>query len=190
MARKSTPNTTSTKGAPKGKGDNGPGKSRPIKTSAEQDEIRRAAKRRPSRTTGLSQYGSGRDLFTELYKDRRRQAEDAKHVREMEQWEFRRAQATKALEHDWFAQLRPGTTAHRFASKVLDIFPLAEPLGRPGQPGYKSRTQSALEDALDMMSDQDILNEKAIRHGKIVVSTALRWAYDQLKAEASELANA
>ncbi len=53
MARKSTPNTTSTKGAPKGKGENGPGKSRPIKTSAEQDEIRRAAKRRPRKAMGL-----------------------------------------------------------------------------------------------------------------------------------------
>ena len=189
MARKSTPNTTS-KGAPKGKGDNGPGKTRPIKTSDEQNEIRRAAKRRPTKTSGLSQYSSGKDLFSGIYADRRQRAEYTKALRELGQWEFRRDQAAKAMEHDWFVQLRPGTTAHRFAVKVLDIFPLAEPVGRAGQPGFKSRTQSALEDALNMMSDHDILQEKSIRHGRNVVSNALRWAYDQLKAETSSLVDA
>lgn len=149
------------------------------RTAAENDVIRRAKKAK-QRSNGGRTPSTGAGYLDGLLADRRARAEAARHEREAEQYYFRVDQAQKATEHEWFIELKPGTVSYTVAKRVLDEFPLADP-----SEGV-SRTQQAIANAIEALSDEQAVYEQAVRHGVRVAQTALRWSYDQLKAARAE----
>lgn len=145
------------------------------RTAEENDNIRRAKKAK-QRSSGGRTPNTGAGYLDGLLADRRVRAEAARHEREAEQYYFRVDQARKATEHRWFQELKPGTVSYTVAQRVLDEFPLADP--REGV----SRTQMAIANAIEALSDEQAVYERAVRHGVRVAQAALRWSYDQLKA--------
>lgn len=165
----------------KNKGGDTPDGVKSTQKTPEQNDTVRRTKKAHQRHGGTKQATGS--LFEELLEDRRQQATEARQQRELDAYYFSCEQATRAREHSWFVELKPGTTAYRFAVAVLEAFPLAD-LTQQEKETKVSRTAKAAQQAWAQMSESDILHDKAIGHGRRVATTALRWAYDQLTAGA------
>lgn len=161
---------------------NGTGSSK-YRTAAEDQADRRAmkAKQKARAGSGDRSLTPGSDLFSQMYADRRQQAQRNREEREAQAHDFRVDQARMAQEHEEFKKLQVGTVAHKMALAVFDAFPFAS---RPGS----KRTEAACIDALNTLEEGEVMRGNAVRKGQYVARAALHWAYRQLTldAEASD----
>lgn len=137
-------------------------------TSAEQNEIRRAAKarRRASGSTGR---------FGHLTSPHGVKKPDSAVL-------FRKQQAAKATEHDWVRHLSPDTTVFKLVTTALLAFPEARATTQC------KRTQSAINKAITGLSSQELHvlrshNGRQMDHAKRVIRTSLNWAYNEIQEQ-------
>ena len=149
-----------------------------------QNATRRAtkARRNHGRSTGN---GGGESLFSGIYADRRQVAEERRVARDAEAYNFRVRQSEVAMQSVAITTLKEGSIAHKAALLVIEEFPLAEAYHKDGV--EVSRTTAAAETALERLSDQEIMREKAVKYGISAARTALRGAYAKLKDGSVEL---
>lgn len=70
--------------------------------------------------------GISNTLFDGVYADRRAAVEERRLANDVEAYNFRNAQAAKALESPAITTLKEGSIAHKFALLIIEEFPNAE----------------------------------------------------------------